>query len=138
MEGIPAPDVADYKRRKEIELGLAAGSISQPQTKRPKVENRPLSEEELKVQLEAHKALMGGADTSSAPLASDSSIGAVYGAPPQAYAAPPAPAPTHPPSNPPPPMGFAGAPPPFLPALPLGAFPGAAPFPPPMAGFPPG
>jgi hypothetical protein len=30
MEGIPAPDVADYKRRKEIELGLAAGSISQP------------------------------------------------------------------------------------------------------------
>lgn len=37
MEGIPAPDVADYKRRKEIELGLSAGSISAPQAKRPKV-----------------------------------------------------------------------------------------------------
>ena len=57
MEGIPAPDVADYKRRKEIELGLNPGSISQPQSKRPKIENRPLSEEELKAQLEAHKAL---------------------------------------------------------------------------------
>ncbi|EGN95776.1 hypothetical protein SERLA73DRAFT_113481, partial [Serpula lacrymans var. lacrymans S7.3] len=62
MEGIPAPDVADYKRRKEIELGLAAGSISQPQPKRPKIENRPLSEDELKAQLEAHKALMGAND----------------------------------------------------------------------------
>jgi hypothetical protein len=37
MEGIPAPDVADYKRRKEIELGLNPGSISAPQAKRPKV-----------------------------------------------------------------------------------------------------
>ncbi|KAI6005516.1 hypothetical protein EDD15DRAFT_2212184, partial [Pisolithus albus] len=26
-KGIPAPDVADYKPRKEIELGLAAGTI---------------------------------------------------------------------------------------------------------------
>ncbi|KAG1797510.1 uncharacterized protein HD556DRAFT_259240 [Suillus plorans] len=63
MEGIPAPDVADYKRRKEIELGLAAGSISQPQPKRPKIEKRPLSEDELKAQLEAHKALMGAGYT---------------------------------------------------------------------------
>ncbi|KAF8062535.1 hypothetical protein FPV67DRAFT_1422231, partial [Lyophyllum atratum] len=59
MVGIPAPDIADYKRRKEIELGLSAGSISQPPPKRPKVENRPLTEEELKAQLDAHKALMG-------------------------------------------------------------------------------
>ncbi|KAH9915144.1 uncharacterized protein BXZ73DRAFT_27434, partial [Epithele typhae] len=62
MEGIPAPDVADYKRRKEIELGLNPGSISQPQSKRPKIENRPLTEEELKAQLEAHKALMGASE----------------------------------------------------------------------------
>jgi hypothetical protein len=41
MEGIPAPDVADYKRRKEIELGLSAGSISAPQAKRPKVRHSP-------------------------------------------------------------------------------------------------
>ncbi|KAI6140965.1 hypothetical protein BKA82DRAFT_2655048 [Pisolithus tinctorius] len=50
MEGIPAPDVADYKRRREIELGLAAGSISQPQPKRPKIDSRPLSEDELRAQ----------------------------------------------------------------------------------------
>ncbi|KAI0028472.1 hypothetical protein K488DRAFT_58487, partial [Vararia minispora EC-137] len=62
MEGIPAPDIADYKRRKEIELGLAPGSISQPQAKRPKTEHRQLSEDELRAQLEAHKALMGQAD----------------------------------------------------------------------------
>ncbi|QRW23910.1 C2H2 zinc finger [Rhizoctonia solani] len=30
MEGIPAPDMAAYKRRKEEELGLASGTISQP------------------------------------------------------------------------------------------------------------
>ncbi len=70
MEGIPAPDVADYKRRKEIELGLSAGSISQPQAKRPKTENRPLSEEELRAQLEAHKALMG-AHEAPAPAPTD-------------------------------------------------------------------
>jgi hypothetical protein len=141
MEGIPAPDVADYKRRKEIELGLAAGSISQPQAKRPKIENRPLSEEELKAQLDAHKALMGGNDTSAAPAAADSSTGAVYGAPPQAYVAPPAPAPTPAPGIPPPGMSPPppGAPP-FFPGgpPPPGAFPGQPPFPPFPGMFPPG
>lgn len=138
MEGIPAPDVADYKRRKEIELGLAAGSISQPQAKRPKIENRVLTEEELKAQLEAHKALMGGNDTSSAPAPADGSSGGVYGAGPQTYAAPPAPAamPPHgmsPLGMPPGPPFFPGGPPP------PGAFPGQPPFPPfGMPGFPPG
>lgn len=133
MEGIPAPDVADYKRRKEIELGLSAGSISQPQAKRPKTENRPLSEEELKAQLEAHKALMGANEAPAAPAAADQSQGAVYGAPPQTYAASPAPvaspAPAVPPAMPPgaPPF-FHGMPPP--PGVPLGQLP----FPP----FPPG
>lgn len=134
MEGIPAPDVADYKRRKEIELGLAAGSISQPQAKRPKIENRVLSEDELKAQLEAHKALMGGNDTSVPPLTADGSSGGVYGAGPQTYAAPPAPA-----VMPPPPPGGA---PPFFPGgpPPPGAFPGQPPpFPPfGMPGFPSG
>jgi hypothetical protein len=135
MEGIPAPDVADYKRRKEIELGLSAGSISQPQVKRPKVDNRPLTEDELKAQLEAHKALMGATDpSSSAPAASDSSTGGVYGAPPQTYGAPPA-------INPIPPPGMLpgmvpGIPPPFFPPRP---FPGQPPFPPfPGMGMPPG
>ncbi|EPS92830.1 hypothetical protein FOMPIDRAFT_59943, partial [Fomitopsis schrenkii] len=66
MEGIPAPDVADYKRRKEIELGLNPGTISQPQSKRPKLDNRALTEEELRAQLQAHKALMGASERSAA------------------------------------------------------------------------
>ncbi|KAF9463178.1 hypothetical protein BDZ94DRAFT_1361627 [Collybia nuda] len=134
MVGIPAPDIADYKRRKEIELGLSAGSISQPPPKRPKVENRPLTEEELKAQLEAHKALMGVGASTETSGTGDSSTGGVYGAPPQAYTAPTPGAPMmQPPGMPPPPNFFGGPPPP-------GAFPGAPPpFPPPfMPGFPPG
>ena len=138
MEGIPAPDVADYKRRKEIELGLTAGSISQPQAKRPKTENRPLSEEELRAQLEAHKALMG-AHEAPAPAPTDTNQSAVYAATPQTYVAPPAPAP--PASVPPVPVVPTGAPPAF-PGIPPppGVFPGAPPFPPlpGMPGMPPG
>jgi len=123
MEGIPAPDVADYKRRKEIELGLSAGSISQPPPKRAKVENRPLSEDELRRQLEEHKALMGHA-APEASSTTESSSGAIYGAP-QTYAAPPVPVPSMMPPGmfPPPPGAFPGGPPPF---------------PPFMQGFPPG
>ena len=127
MEGIPAPDVADYKRRKEIELGLNPGTISQPPSKRPKVENRPLSEEELRAQLEAHKALMGASDPAPAASPANEGSSAVYGAPPQAYAAPPTVVspPGIPPVMPP------GAPPAFVPP----PFPGAPPFPP-MPGMP--
>lgn len=137
MEGIPASDVADYKRRKEIELGLSAGSISQPPAKRPKTENRPLTEEELRIQLEAHKALMGAHEHSSAPAATDSSTGGVYGAPAQTYAVPPVPTM----GMPPPGMMPLGAPPPFFPGgPPPGVFSGQPPFPPypGMPGFPPG
>ena len=133
MEGIPAPDVADYKRRKEIELGLNPGTISQPQSKRPKIENRPLSEDELRAQLAAHKALMGGVDSSSTPAAPESSGGAVYGAPPQAYAAPPVPA-----TLPPPAMPILPGAPQLVPGA-MPPFPGAPPFPlPGMPGMPPG
>jgi hypothetical protein len=134
MEGIPAPDVADYKRRKEIELGLTAGSISQPQAKRPKTENRPFSEDELRAQLEAHKALMGAHET-PAPAPTDTNQSAVYAATPQTYVASPAPAP--PASVPPMPVVPTGAPPAF-PGFPPppGAFPGAPPFPPQLPGMP--
>ncbi|TEB21911.1 hypothetical protein FA13DRAFT_1614628, partial [Coprinellus micaceus] len=125
MEGIPAPDVADYKRRKEIELGLNPGSISQPQAKRAKTESRVLGEEELRRQLEAHKALMGGgASAPSASFPGDAVPGestSVYGAPAQAYATPSVPVT--------PPPGFR---PPFPPGMP-----GAPPFPPGMPGAPP-
>ena len=133
MEGIPVPDVADYKRRKEIELGLTAGSITQPPPKRPKTENRPLSEDELRAQLEAHKALMGAHET-PAPAPADTNQSAVYAATPQTYATP-APPPSVP--TPPVPMMPPGAPPAF-PGMPPppGAFPGAPPFPPPLPGMP--
>ncbi|KAF7795761.1 hypothetical protein EIP86_006928 [Pleurotus ostreatoroseus] len=146
MEGIPAPDVADYKRRKEIELGLNPGTISQPPNKRPKVENRPLSEEELRAQLAAHRALMGAGEPAPASTPVSESSSAVYGAPPQAYSAPPSIVspptvgtpgipPMLPPGAPPPfvPPGFAGAPPfPPVPGMPM-PLPGMIPPP----GFPP-
>ena len=139
MEGIPAPDVADYKRRKEIELGLNPGSITQPQSKRPKIENRPLSEDELKAQLEAHKALMGASEASAAPTVPDAASGAVYAAPSQTYAAPPTPAAPTPVMSPPgvPPMMPPGAPP-FMPGVPPPGFPGQPPFPIPGMPLPPG
>ena len=133
MEGIPAPDVADYKRRKEIELGLNPGTITQPPSKRPKIDNRPLSEEELKAQLEAHKALMGGSDTIAAPTTPEVSSGSVYAAP-QTYAAPPTPA-MSPPGMPP--MMPPGAPH-FNPGFPPPGFPGQPPFPMPGMLLPPG
>ncbi|KIM37519.1 hypothetical protein M413DRAFT_256814 [Hebeloma cylindrosporum] len=138
MEGIPAPDVADYKRRKEIELGLAAGSISQPPPKRAKVENRPLTEEELRRQLAEHMALMGLNPPEASAPADSSSSGAVYGAP-QTYATPPPipPMPGMTPGPPPPGMFPPGMQPPFPPFMP-GFPPGPPPPGFPMPGFPPG
>ena len=127
MEGIPAPDVADYKRRKEIELGLNPGTITQPPQKKAKYESRVLSEEELRAQLQAHKALMGANDPSSSTAApADSGTnGAVYSATAQTYATPAVP-------PVPPVAGTPGMPPPFLPG---GPTPGG--FGPPV-GMPPG
>ncbi|KAI0748755.1 hypothetical protein C8Q80DRAFT_1319375 [Daedaleopsis nitida] len=139
MEGIPAPDIADYKRRKEIELGLNPGSITQPQSKRPKVENRPFSEDELKAQLEAHKALMGASEASAAPAIPDAASGAVFAAPSQTYALPPTPGIPTPVMSPPgvPPMMPPGAPP-FMPGVPPPGFPGQPPFHLPGMPLPPG
>ncbi|KAK2459442.1 hypothetical protein APHAL10511_008553 [Amanita phalloides] len=147
MVGIPAPDVADFKRRKEIELGLSAGSISQPPQKKAKTESKVYTEDELKAQLEAHKALMGVSTGPELPAPGESN--AVYNAPPQAYAAPPivpslqsaipSPFPSGP--SPPLPPGISPQPgmiPPFPPALggmPPGPLPPGFPMPP---GFPPG
>ncbi|KAG8927599.1 hypothetical protein FRC03_008242 [Tulasnella sp. 419] len=148
MEGIPKNDLEDWKRRKEQELGLAPGSTSQPQAKRPRLDLGPLSEDELRAQLAAHKALMSGSDAPAPTAPSSATISAgpstVVGAP-QAYVQPPVPSfpaaiPPGPVPLPPPAMGFPpGAPPPFPPGGPP-PFPGAAagmpPFPP--GGFPPG
>ena len=120
MEGIPAPDIADFKRRKEIELGLAAGSISQPQAKRPKIDNRVVPEEELRRQLEEHKALMGLNNPEPSATQESTSAPAVYAAP-QTYAAlPMVPNMSHTAPSPAnfPPMPPTGFPPPFAPGLP--------------------
>ena len=109
MEGVPVPDVADYKRRKEIELGLNPGTITQPPPKKAKYDNRVLSEGELRAQLQAHKALMGANDPSSSTTApADSGTNGVYSAIAQTYATPagtPAP---------PPATGAPGMAPPFF------------------------
>ncbi|QRV96774.1 C2H2 zinc finger [Ceratobasidium sp. AG-Ba] len=120
MEGIPAPDMAAYKRRKEEELGLASGTISQPPAKRPKMDYRQPTDAELAAQLAAHKALMAGNDL---PGPTGPSGPAVFGAP-TAFAPPF-----------PPPMGM--IPPPFAPGgapIHLG---GPPPFPPPPGMMPP-
>ncbi|THH08321.1 hypothetical protein EW145_g2786 [Phellinidium pouzarii] len=133
MEGIPAPDVADYKRRKEIELGLNPGTITQPQAKRPKIENKVYTQEELHIQLEAHKALMGASEN-PAPIASDADSGPVVNAAPQTYSA----APTQ---ISPPPGSAPQSVPPFPPnGAPPHPMPGQPPFPPFLGapGFPPG
>ncbi|KAL5532847.1 hypothetical protein ACEPAF_4621 [Sanghuangporus sanghuang] len=128
MEGIPAPDVADYKRRKEIELGLNPGTITQPQAKRPKFENRVFTQEELRIQLEAHKALMGAVDNPP-PVAPDAPSVPVVNAAPQTYAAAPSQI-SPPPGSAPPVM------PPFMPGgAPPNPLPGQSPFPP-LSGVP--
>lgn len=153
MEGIPVPDVADYKRRKEQELGLPAGSISGSgkglqQNKRPKIETRVLTTEELRIQLEAHKALMGATDgvakATNGTGDANGNGGAVYNAAPQTYVNPPVPAPgAIPPFMPgmppppfPPPTGFPGSMPPIPGAVPGGPPPPFPPFAP--GGFPQG
>ncbi|EJD36895.1 hypothetical protein AURDEDRAFT_116988 [Auricularia subglabra TFB-10046 SS5] len=128
MEGIPPPDLADYKRRKEAELGLKPGTITQPAQKRQRVENRVIGETELRIALEAHKALMGASEAANPAPAAEAM--AVYNAAPTTYSVPPVPAPVVP--MPPPGM--------FPPGLPPPPFPGAPPFlpPPPFApGMPP-
>ncbi|KAH8831136.1 hypothetical protein DL96DRAFT_1460507 [Flagelloscypha sp. PMI_526] len=127
MVGIPAPDVADYKRRKEVELGLAAGSITQPPAKKQKVDHSPISQSDLKAQLEAHKALMGGQQPAVvSPDAMDTSTGGVISSAPQVFAVPlpPPGAPPFPfpPGGPMPPPGVAGFPP--FPGPPPPGFPG--------------
>ncbi|CAE6499767.1 unnamed protein product [Rhizoctonia solani] len=120
MEGIPAPDMAAYKRRKEEELGLASGTISQPPAKRPKMDYRQPTDAELAAQLAAHKALMAGNDVGpSAP--------AVFGAP-MVFGGPPVPPPFIPGGAPihlggPPPGMFPPPGAPSAPPIPLGAGP---------------
>jgi hypothetical protein len=57
MEGIPADDLAEWKKRKAAETGAP---LEQGKAKRPKIDTSPLTHEEAVRQLAAHRALMNG------------------------------------------------------------------------------
>lgn len=57
MAGIPEKDLAEWKERRSAQK--ADGTVS-TQNKRPRIEKLVLSKEQLRIQLEAHKALMSG------------------------------------------------------------------------------
>jgi hypothetical protein len=139
MVGIPEADLAEWRARKGNRQG---GNGAGPASKRQKIENVALTPEQLKAQLEAHKALMSG----KAPPPSAAT---------PAFPPPPIPAgmigyPTGPPPGfgvPPPPMynrpppGF-GPPPAMSPPMPgAGQYTGPPPAfyagPPPPAVAPP-
>jgi hypothetical protein len=111
-------DIEAWRRRKEQEAGIAAGSLSQPAAKRPKLDKRPISEAELAIKLAAHRALMSGGDVIKTHVglsgATASGAPTVFGAP-QVYAPGASGPPSGLPGGPPFPV-----PPPFL-APPPGA-----------------
>ncbi|TKY87560.1 hypothetical protein EX895_003574 [Sporisorium graminicola] len=57
MAGIPEKDLAEWKARRAAQKADGNGAI---QNKRPRIEKLVLSKEQLRIQLEAHKALMSG------------------------------------------------------------------------------
>nr|CDI56657.1 related to zinc finger protein [Melanopsichium pennsylvanicum 4] len=107
MAGIPEKDLAEWKERRAAQK---ADGNAPTQNKRPRIEKLVLSKEQLRVQLEAHKALMSG----KAPIPGLVPYGAAgpfsvpppalprFGVPPPNFARPP---PTQPPS------GYGAAPP---------------------------
>lgn len=125
MEGVPANDLADWKRRKAEAMGV------DPEThkrKRPKIFLGVLTSEDLKAQLQQHRALMNGI-SNTAPVRPPV---LPYGVPPPALGGPPS-------ASVPPPGLFASpsAPMPPPPGFPMMPPPGSMPFPPPGMGMPP-
>ena len=109
MEGIPAADLAAWKKR----TGEATGqSAAEHRPKKAKYSTTPISAEDMRTQLAAHKALMSGQ-----PIPGSIPVGG-YGVPPPGFGIPP--------------PGFPG----FIPPPPPGV---VLPFPPPPFGaMPPG
>ncbi|KAK4053534.1 hypothetical protein OIV83_001702 [Microbotryomycetes sp. JL201] len=115
MEGIPAADLAAWKKKQAEEHGVD-GQENKP--KRAKWPSTPLSRQDLKQQLAIHKALMTGQPL---PVPPPPAQGMLNGAP-----------------MPPPHMPFGSAPP-NMPMPPPGFMPPPGmPFPPPGMSFPPG
>ncbi|GAA5821502.1 hypothetical protein JCM10212_001492 [Sporobolomyces blumeae] len=136
MEGVPAADLAAWKKRQAEESGVPNPDDQPQRPKKPRYAQVALTPEEAKVQLAAHRALMGlvpvaavanpetaivaPAQVASVPVGA--SPYAVPPPPPAAAGAAPTPVPGLP-GLPPPPPGFM-PPPGFVP-------PAGMPFPPP-------
>ncbi|GAA5829450.1 hypothetical protein JCM11251_005056 [Rhodosporidiobolus azoricus] len=152
MEGVPAPDLAAWKKRQAEELGLP--NPDEQRAKRPRYAQVALTPAEARAQLAAHKELMFG--IAPTPVVTIP-LPPAAGVPPPGFGTPqpatltgtpiPAPPPGFglPPGVPPPPGGIPFPPPGFpLPppgvALPPGIAPppGGIPFPPPGMPLPPG
>ncbi|CAO1613624.1 unnamed protein product [Jaminaea pallidilutea] len=121
MVGIPEADLAEWRSRK----AGSGRSSGQPAAKRQRVENVAMTPEQLKAQLEAHKALMSGHAPPPGSMAPPGFPSAPQPGFPPPYGGPP---PSGYPSGPPP--GYGGSPPPPVMGYPAG--------PPPPMGQQPG
>lgn len=100
MVGIPEKDLAEWKERKAaaaLKSGKGGAAV-QSANKRPRIEKIILTTEQLRVQLEAHKALMSGQAPAPVP-----SFPPGPGGPPPPFGVPP------------PPLGLFNRPPPTIP-----------------------
>ncbi|GAA5977276.1 hypothetical protein JCM21900_002215 [Sporobolomyces salmonicolor] len=132
MEGVPAPDLAAWKKRQAEESGLP--NPDEQRAKKPRYAQIALTPAEAKAQLAAHRALMG-LQPASAPAAMPDAgaippVPSPYGVPPVGFGATPLAGGAGTPlaglpGLPPPPPGFIPPPPGFIPP------PGGLPFPPP-------
>ncbi|SCV67777.1 BQ2448_5388 [Microbotryum intermedium] len=136
MEGIPAADLAEWKKKQEEEMGVTA---EQQRSKKPKYDHRPLSASEIRAQLAQHKALMSGQPLPPAPgqfrppppqmqmpphgqpmMPPGFFNGPSYGGPPPPQHQPPHNFSAPPPNFSAPPPGFIPPPPPGFPGFPTG------------------
>ena len=129
MVGVPEADLAEWQSRRGKRQGQGGSSngASGPASKRQKVENVALTPEQLKAQLEAHKALMSG-KVPPAGMVAGQFHSPTPGPPPAMMGFPPGP-----------PPGFGAAPPPMYNRPPpgFGPPPGMSPPAGPYAGPPP-
>lgn len=133
MEGIPAADLAAWKRRTAEELGLPNPDGDPSRPKKHQWAQVALTPAEAKQQLAAHKALMGLIDTPPLPAPAPAPTQVTNIAPPP----PPPPAAAAPVPSAFPIGGMNGIPPPppgFMPPPGIAPPPAGMPFPPP--GFP--
>ncbi|SPO31557.1 related to zinc finger protein [Ustilago trichophora] len=111
MAGIPERDLVEWKERRAAQK--ADGNVP-TQNKRPRIEKLVLSKEQLRIQLEAHKALMSGKAPIPGLVPGPFGATGPYSVPPPAlppgFGVPPPNFARPPPTQPPP--GYGGAPPP--------------------------